>query len=308
MSVLQKITDDPIRIISIDVDTDVDDEIDEDSGRFTRVFTVRTNDTRTECTIFDVEVAEPRFRKNYTFADLRVVRRKLTNTDCTYLYRLEVEFEQYTYQTPYLEPIDWQWETAFIEVPAYIDAKKRPIVTDAGEPIAGLKRRVKLWIARGTRKVANIPDWVWDYGVSVNKDVVKIDGRSFNPDELQLQRLSIGSWDSIEINKRKFAYRPLDIEIWFNPLTWRTPVLNQGFVELVERTFTDDRGVERTRYVQVRCTNADGTPTDKKVFLNASGQRPRNDDGSLKQPLEPADIRVLKFDLDDALPYKPLVT
>lgn len=306
MTVITAVKDEPVVIQSIDPGRKVDDDIDEDVSTLVREWNVITNDTKTELTIYDVFDAEPRFLPGTVFDHLKVNNVRLKQTESNCIYRLEAEFVRYEHKTPFFVPIDWEWETSVLEIPAYADYKGRPCVTTAGEPIAGLTRRLKLWVIRGTRNVPGVPSWFRDYGVSVNSDRVTIDGERFKENELQLQRLSLGTWDSTVIGKREYRFRPVSFEFWFNPLTWTSEVLNLGFNELVIRE-VEVAGQKVKRLFQVRATNADGDETKNRVFLNKEGQRPRELNGDIKTTLKPKDIITLKFDLDDRLPYMPLL-
>lgn len=313
MSVFRPVSDRPVQILDIYPARKVDDEASTEGLSSTREYNVITNGSSTELTVEDVYAVEPLFIPGRVYGARQLESIRLTQTESDTLYILEAEFVPYIYKTPFFEPIEWEWESAILEIPAYVDVDGKPIVTTAGEPIIGLTRKLKLWNIRGTRNVSGVPKWFRDYGFSVNSDNVTLDGQKFKKNELQLQRLSLGSWDSQTIEGTEYRYRPLSFEFWFNPLTWSTEVLNMGFNELVVKEIQqfdkDGNAIEgKTRKVAypVRATN--GTePTTSRVFLNKTGQRPRDNTNTIKQQLAPSDIVVLKFDLEEKLPYSVLV-
>ncbi|MCR9200433.1 MAG: hypothetical protein NXI04_17495 [Planctomycetaceae bacterium] len=316
------IDDYPIKIERIEQDRTVDDLASTDDVTQTRKWNIFTNDTTTELTVFDVMEQVPIFRPGVTIGRAPLQRRltdmRLRETESNYIYTLECDFSLFEYKTPFLVPIDWTWESTILEIPAYVDNKGRPIVTTAGEPISGMFRRIKCWIISGTRNVPGVPDWFREYGVSVNKDSPRLDGVRFKPKELQLQKMSLGAWQTQTINGKEYRYRPLSFEFWFNPLTWTTEVFNLGYNELIVRPFEEVEvsasGKETVkkgfRSYQVRATDGQGNETRQRVFLNKLGQRPRqiiNREVIIKEPLEPKDIITLKFDLDEELPYARLL-
>ena len=302
-----KINDDPIKIQSIELAPKVDDTATQDDTTINRQFNVITNGSRHELTVFDVLEAAPEFYPGTTKKNRRINNVKLKSTAADSIYILDVEYVFSEYKTPFHVPIEWEWETAFLEIPAYTDNKGRPCVTEAGEPILGLTRKLKLWVFRGKRNVPGVPPWFRNYGVSMNSDNVKIDGQDFVKRELELQRIGLGGWESQTINRREYRYRPLSFEMWFNPLTWTTEVLNLGFNELLVRRYVDPFGSVKYESFQVRAVNAEGEETKDRVFLDKNGQRPRDDDGNVKIKLDASDITTLKFDLEDELPYTPLL-
>lgn len=299
----------PVRILSIEQDRTLTDDLSEDDATFTRNYDVITNDTSEELNVFDIIDHDYTFRPGHRFnTNWKVNNLRLTESEANDIYRLEAEFIRVEYKTPFFVPIEWEWESTTLDLPAYSDNKGKAVVTTAGEPITGLTKPLKLWILKGTRNVPGVPKWFRNYGVSTNSDRVKMDGETFNPWELQMQRLSLGKWESETINKTEYRFRPLSFEFWFNPMTWRTEVLNMGFLELLVRRVFDPI-TKRYRYeqFQVRAQNANGPETNHRVFLDASGQRPRDQYRNIKHELDPSDIVTLKFDLLDELPYKPLL-
>lgn len=286
---------------------EVDDDYSKDATTFTRSFNVFTNGSKKELSVFDVFDVAPSFLPGKTVGSLKINNVRLKQTESNAIYELQVQYVRYELATPFDFKIDWEWESSVLEIPAYTDRNDKPLVTTAGEPIQGLTRRLKLWTLKGTRNVPGVPSWFRDYGVSVNSDTTNVDGEDFKPNELQLQRISLGKWDSEIIDEIEYLYRPLSFEFWFNPLTWSTAALNLGYNELVVTKVVNDKGKTVDKPIQVRATN-DGEETKNKVFLDDDGKRPRDKNGNIKTQLDPEDIVVLQFDLDDELPYTPLLT
>lgn len=296
------------RITRIDPDNTVDDDIDEDTATLSRGFTVYT-DSPEPISVLDVIDFDGRFRPGFRFSPTwKVNNVQLRESESNTIYRLSVEFVLVDYKTPFFVPIEWTWESATLEIPAYSDTKGRPCVSTAGEPITGLTRPVKLWVIRGVKNVPGVPRWFKDYGVSTNSDIVTLDGEKFKPWDLQLQRLSLGGFESQTIGKTEYRYRPLTFEFWFNPLSWRTEVLNMGSLELfAQEGINPLTGQTTYTYFQVRATNGDGEATPGRVFLDRYGQRPRDSDGNVKTTILPSEIITLKFDLLDPLPYSKVL-
>lgn len=321
MNVITPIIGDPPVIKRIEQATDVDDQASFTDGvTQTRTWNVITNETDVELTVFDVVAQVPIFQPGYVIGTGAARRRledmRLRHTESRCIYTLECDFVPFEFKTPYLVPIEWSWETATIEIPTFSDAKGRPLVTTAGEPIVGLTRPLKCWILSGTRNIPSVPDWVEQYGTSVNKDRVTLDGHPFAPGKLQLQKMSIGTFETQTINGKEYRYRPLSFEFWFNPLGWQTELGNLGYVELQRNTFeetvtdpdTGEERVVRTNQVnQVRATDDGGEPTNNRVWLDKDGLRPRGEDGKPKKTLKQSELVFLKFDLLDELPYGPLL-
>ena len=209
------------------------------------------------------------------------------------------------YENPLEEPFRWTGvESMEIEIPACRDSDGRPIMTTAGEPILGLTIVQKVWRFTGTKKIAGIPLWLADYGRSVNSDTVRVGTVAIPPNQLQLQKVRVGDEDdSTKVAGRTIIFRPLEIEVWWNPATWLTEVLNMGFYELQKVSEPDDG--DRTTSSKARWTPVK-VDSDTPVFLNAYGQRPRYKDGTVKAILDPSEIVILKFNMNEKLPYSKL--
>jgi len=308
-SVITAVAAEPIEILEINPAAKVDDDFSAEGDiTQTREFNVITNASKTELDVFRLLEIEPAFLPGTVVNGRKINNLRIRNTDSDELYILEVEFIPYEFKTPFSVPIEWEWESASIEVPAYADENGKPLVLTSGEPIEGLTRRINLWVLKGTRSIPGVPKWLRGYGVSVNSDRVKIDGQTFEPNNLQLQRLSIGKWQETTIGKTDVRFRSMNFELWWNPNTWSTLVPNKGFSELMFYEYYDiSAGKKRVAAYQVRATNAEGEETKHRVFLNRDGQRPRDADGNVRENLDPRDIITLKFDLDKKLPYSPIL-
>lgn len=208
---------------------------------------------------------------------------------------------------PFKRPLKWLGaESGVLEVPAYRDANGRPLQTAAGEPILGLTRKVKTWRFTAQKWVAGIPTFLSHHAATVNKDTVRIGALPIPPTQLSLQRIQLGEEsDRFSIAGRKILARPLTMELWWNTEGWTTQVLNAGFYELQEVQQAFGNGTRRVK-IPVRCQN-NGQDTQKPVMLDRNGARPRDKDGNVKVILEPSDIVVLEFLLDESRTYAPLL-
>lgn len=321
MSLITPIVDERPKIIRAEQSREVDDSASFTDGLTqTRTWNLITNDSKVELTLFDVVDQLDEFQIGIVIGQGNARRRlddmRLRNTESDAVYTLECDFVPFEYKTPLLVPIEWTWETTRIDVPTFSDFKGKPLVTAAGEPIVGQTRPVKAWVISGSRNVSRVPEWFRDIGVSVNKDRVKLDGETFAPGTLQLQKVSLGNWEEQEVDGKTYRYRPLSFEFWFNPVGWKTVLGNLGYLELQTtesvQTITDaDTGEQKTKKVrtlnQVRATDDGGEPTTARVWLDKKGLRPRGDDGKPKKSLAPKELEFLEFDLLEELAYGPLL-
>lgn len=231
----------------------------------------------------------------------------LTGTESIDHYVVSQEWKSVEIANPLRVPFRWTGcESVVIETPAYVDADGKLLVTKAGELILGITRKQKTWRLTGERNVPAFPRWMEKYGASVNSDTVRIGSIPVPPNHLQLQRLSLGDEDrSTKIAGRSIIFRRMQLEVWWNPASWTLEVLNAGFYELQTEKQIRTEKVSKVAF-PVRCTN-DGKDTQRPVLLDANGKRPRDKDGNIKTLLEPKDVVVLYFNLDERLPYLPLV-
>lgn len=226
--------------------------------------------------------------------------------------RIEIE-------NPLKEPFRWIGaSSAILEIPAYADAKGRPLATAAGELIQGVTKKRKIWKLTGRKNVSGIPAFMRDYAGSVSSDTVRVGAIPVPKNQLSLQQIDLGDVNrDRKVGNRVIPYRTLDMEVWWNPYGWVLELLNAGYYELVDvevpvgtgtpitvggvgTIVTAPKTVKRT--IRQRCQD-DGQDVTKHVMLNAKGQRPRNKDGTVKQILDASDISVLRFQLDEELPY-----
>lgn len=291
-----------------------DDNLTTDAATIVREWAIETDGT--DHSVYDVIAEFPQFTPGALTVDGLVVGNvNLKNRGTSDWLTLEVEYSNAEFDSPLQKPIDWTWDSARVEVPAWVDAKGRPLVTTAGEIIPGLTRKIRIWNVRGTRNVPGVPSWILaGYGDSVNGDSVRLDGINFQPNYLALEKLSIGTWQEYKVQGRAVRFREMSFEFWYNPLSWSTFALNRGFVELLTReevleTDSDGNPTKKRKVpYQIRATNNAGEEVNSPVFLDKNGKRPRDKTtGLIKEQLAPADIVVLRFDLQNALPYAPLL-
>lgn len=226
----------------------------------------------------------------------------------TGLYMVSVEWIRLDIEDPLKIPFRWTGcEAASIEVPAWVDENGKMIQTTAGEPIVGMNRKLTIWKLTGTKNVPGFPNWMTTHGESVNSDSVRVGSISVPPEQLSLQGLSLGDIDdSTRIGKKRILYRPMEVEVWWNPFYWREYVLNQGFYELSKQTVTNSKGKEVEVDSLVRCQQ-NGQDAQKPCLLDREGRRPRDKDGNVKAVLSPGDVVVLDFQLNKKLPYRQLL-
>lgn len=205
---------------------------------------------------------------------------------------------------PLLKPFRWTgMESMEIQIPAWMDADRKLCVTTAGEPLVGMTRVQRIWRFTGEKNIPGIPAWLAEYGRSTNADTVRIGTVAIKPNCLQLQSVRIGDEDSsTKVAGRTIIFRPLQVEVWWNPFTWTTEVLNAGLYELRRLNL---RELKKAVYVPVRISN-NGDNVDSPQFLDKNGFRPRDEAGNPKALIGPEDIHILRFNFDDRLPYAKL--
>lgn len=215
-------------------------------------------------------------------------------------------------KNPTEEPPRFEWGTYERQAPVLVDSRGNPIINTAGSPIA-LQEEQRNWQIDVIRNVSTVPTWVMKYAQAVNSDTVVLDGLAFAPRTLAVQALRVGP--EVPIEDTGNTYREIRISLQHNRDTWDVQLLNRGFYE--RRADYRPDGTIRLYNDLVPIVDANGDPITEPQFLNESGIRPRvfaRRDGSpkgawsLKSPLEPQDIYILRFRVRPELPFRPLLS
>lgn len=194
-------------------------------------------------------------------------------------------------------------ESIDLQVPAYADFDGKVLQTTAGEPLLGMTRTVKVWRFTGTRNIPGIPAWLANYGKATNSDIVRLGSVPVPANCLQLASVRIGDEDgSTKIAGRSIIYRPMELELWWNPESWTTEVLNMGFYELVNVALRGD-----PIWVPMRIAR-NGQPVDSPQFLGEDGRTFRDEQGNLRSLLKRNEIIVLKFNMFERLSFSKLIS
>lgn len=231
-------------------------------------------------------------------------------------------------ENPLAKPAAIVLNTQFEQLPVVLDKDNRPIVNTAGQLIEGLEEPYPIINFRCSKNIASYPDWLFDYPLATNSDVVRIKGKVCAPRTLKIGALSIGDDQSVTVGNKIIDYMQLNLELLQNAQTWDKVVLNRGTSEITLRSFTNSKG----KLVIVRelkpCKDpATGDPVSEPVFLDPDGRRPRVDDAGklvtladeikalkqgqtlqtfIKEPLDPSDIVILKKRIRPEFPFGAL--
>lgn len=198
---------------------------------------------------------------------------------------------------PLARPAIVTWNSQTESIPTVFDADGKPMVNTAGELLIGEERRRTLWEIQVQKNVVRVPRWVKGFQNCTNQDAVRLDGETFAPETLLLDRLTIGEVQQ-ENNVR---FRGLSMTLLFDEFTWVTERANRGFHELVTRRVIlpgEFFGSDRLTLVPIR--DADGKMIDEPAFLDRRGQAYRDKHGNVRglsdsaEGLKPGEIILLK--------------
>lgn len=134
--------------------------------------------------------------------------------------------------SPLAMPADIAVNSELIEEPTQLDWKGRPIMTRAGEWIAGVMRSRPLLTYVVTKNLGTDPLWSETHMGSVNLDPVRIRGIVRPPNTLMLRRLSLSPYTT----RDRVKYTVCSFELHYDPRTWIKRLWNVGTIQLVEGT------------------------------------------------------------------------
>lgn len=211
----------------------------------------------------------------------------------------------------------------------FVDSQKKPLVNTAGQFLEGAVETYSFSTFSVTKMIStNWPGWFLDYNQSVNSDPIRIRGLTCLPRTLKIGSISIGS-DQVEDD---VEFCRLQLQLIYNENTWDKFYLNRGYEEAVyhERTMWIPNYVEPQKVIfrtLQRCLNSQGDLVTEPVFLNEDGRRPRVDaqgnlitlqdeydamkrglklESTIKDPLDPEDIVILRFGQRKERPFYEL--
>lgn len=183
--------------------------------------------------------------------------------------------------SPLTRPAEISLESELIEAPTFRRVDGTLIVNTAGDLIHGLTRKVPLRVFNFEKNVAAIPAWLQDYSdLATNSDAVTIEGTTYEPGYLQLQKVRGTPYQSEMVNGVPVSFRVLTFALVYNPLGWDQKVFNRGLRQKVGDGFLSTIRVE---WIMDENEDGERTPTDEPKFLDADGK-------ALPLPINAADV------------------
>lgn len=236
-------------------------------------------------------------------------------------YRRELT-EESQEQSPLARPAEIDLDSESEEVPIDRDAKGRAILTSAGGLVAGITEEESRWIFNFSKNVPDIPAWIIPYRNAVNLDAVRVGGITIEPGYLLLKNPRCGKPQRVTIRGREIVYRELTLSLVYHPKSWIKRYYDRDLCELgeVEKQVPDPNGskdkdgkptmltkkvIDRVR-ITSKNDQGDDVEVDEPQFLDGNGRRPRNKDGTPKQPLAPEDIVTREIWTKTRLPFRGL--
>ena len=184
------------------------------------------------------------------------------------VFELKVTASPYEFDvqpdSPLAKPADISVGTELVEEPTLFDSTGKPIMTRAGEWIPGVTRERPLLTYIVEKNLGVDPGWLETHLGAVNRDPVRLRGRTCLPNTLMLRRLSLGKY----VTENRTRYTPASFELHYDPQTWIKRLWNNGTIQLVE--YKTDNG--RKAYRQARImTGTPPQPTETAVPLDRMG-------------------------------------
>ena len=181
-----------------------------------------------------------------------------------------------------------------IDEPTQFDWKGRPIMTTAGEWIAGVTRSRPLLTYVISKNLPQDPAWLETHLGAVNKDPVRLRGRICKPNTLMLRRLSLSPYTS----KGKVSFTVCGFELHYDPYEWIKRIWNKGTIQLIEFKTAKGAKAYRQERIKVRDSNGvmqnveDAVPIDKKGRVIPGVLSPEQD-----TPVDVSKLVVLSFEV-----------
>lgn len=197
-------------------------------------------------------------------------------------------------ESPLARPAEITIDSELISEPTLFDHKKRPLVTRAGEFIAGVSRERPLLVYRVSKNLAADPVWLDNYPGCVNLDAVRLRGRIRKAGTLMLRRLSLSNY----VREGRYKYCTCSFELHYDPLGWIKRLWNMGTLQLVE--FKKENGQKAFRQERIMTTASGMTlmPVEEPVPLDMKGKPLENIlDPNGTTPVDPNKLVVLEYDV-----------
>lgn len=192
------------------------------------------------------------------------------------------------------------------ERPAHVDRNKKPLLTTAGEPLSGVTTTDSDLILNIEKNLPGIPRWALTHNNAINDGAVRLGPVTFPKGTLKVRgiRFSDIQWEN------DVPFIVLSFQLHFRRIGWKRKHVNAG-------------RIERTANGPEKITLEDGSYPNEPVLLDRSGRAPREkvkrkdrsgkevDKFVLKQfnsGVDPGEIHILEFELDDELPFSVLPT
>lgn len=168
-------------------------------------------------------------------------------------------------ESPLAAPADIAINSELIDEPTLVDAMDRPIMTRAGEWIAGVTRSRPLLTYVVTKNLGTDPAWMETHLGAVNRDPVRLRGRICASNTLMLRRFSMSPYTTQ--NRTRFTV--CSFELHYDPRKWIKRIWNVGTIQLVE--FTTAEGAKAYRQERI-LAGRDQQPVETPVPLDKKGR------------------------------------
>ncbi len=221
---------------------------------------------------------------------------ELWMVEAEYSSELEEEEED---KNPLARAAKISWTTNDFSRIVTTDRHGRPLTNTAGDLIEEVTLEDARWVIRVEKNIAKMPNWVLHYRNAVNSDTVRIENLTFPPDTLKIRRLNRSEIQ----NENKTDFFTLSFELHHRQEGWTARLLNRGWNEI--ESYQVNAGFLITKKRKVRAL-VNGEYPNSPVFLDKTGARPLDDDGDIKEPLEPSDIITRDYELEPRLPFRVL--
>lgn len=166
--------------------------------------------------------------------------------------------------SPLAEPADISVDCDLREEHTLFDHKKRPIVTTAGEWIAGVTREVPTLVYRVAKNLGTDPAWFDTHMGAINSDAVRLRGRTCAPKTLLLRRCSLAPYQT----RNRVRYTACTLELSYKADQWIHRIWNRGTLQLIE--FKNEKQKKDWRQERILSGNP-ATPVTEPVPLDAKG-------------------------------------
>lgn len=203
------------------------------------------------------------------------------------IWKLQVSASKYKQppqeDNPLNDPAEISVDFQLIDEPTLFDHKNRPIVTTAGEWIAGVMRKQCHIIYKVSKKLGADPGWMETHPAAINSDAVRIRGKLRPRHSLMMTALQMSPYET----KNRISFTTAQFDLHYAPEGWIQKIWNRGTKQLVEFTTAENKKI--WKQVQIT-TGTPAVPVDQPVPLDKSG---RVIEGALTPGEKPFDISKL---------------